>query len=254
MSDIVIESDGAVTLWRIARPSVRNALDHAASTSLSEAVDRFEADPAARVAILTGQGDTFCAGGDLTSQHAAPPPATGFGGLTARFDRRKPIIAAVNGAAIGGGFELALACDLIVAADTAEFALPEPRLGLAALAGGLLRLPCIIGEKRALGIILTARRVGAAEGQALGFIHQVSAVERLLPEARNLAALIAELAPLAITASLDVVRRGLACISVEIAMAEQESWPSVRALRDSTDRREGIRAFREHRPPHWTGR
>ncbi|HTU13108.1 MAG TPA: enoyl-CoA hydratase-related protein [Allosphingosinicella sp.] len=253
---IEVERDGPVTCLTIARPEVRNALSVSASLELSAAIDAFEADATARVAILTGSGTTcFCAGADLKSREAgAAAPATGFGGLTFRFDRTKPIIAAVNGVAFGGGFELALACDLILAADTASFALPEPRRGLIAAAGGLHRLPRAIGEKRALGLILMARAVSAIEGERLGFVNEVLASDALLPRARALAAEISALAPLAIRASLDAVRRGLAEPSLEAAMRAQPDWPSVKAVRGSQDRREGIEAFREGRPPVWRGR
>ena len=140
--------------------------------------DDFSADPEQWVAIVTGAGDkAFCAGNDLKWQAAGGKRGTdkgGFAGLTSRFDCDKPIIAAVNGVAMGGGFEIALACDIIIASENATFALPEPRVGLAALAGGVHRLPRQIGLKRAMGMILTARHVSAREGQELGFVNEVA--------------------------------------------------------------------------------
>ena len=133
-----------------------------ANIELGKVFDDFAADPELWVAIITGRGRAFSAGNDLRYQAEGgkrSPMPRGFGGLTSRFDLRKPVIAAVNGVAMGGGFEIALACDLIVASDQAIFALPEPRVGLAALAGGLHRLPRQIGTKQALGMILTGRRV-----------------------------------------------------------------------------------------------
>ena len=144
--------------------------------------------------------------GDGRGDALAAP--SGFAGLTGRFDLAKPLIAAVNGVAMGGGFEIALACDLIVASEAAVFALPEPRVGLAALAGGLHRLPRAIGVKRALGMILTARRVGAAEGKELGFVHEVVPAAELMAAARKLAADICVLGPLSIRASKAAVFRG----------------------------------------------
>lgn len=253
---IRIERDGPVTCFIIDRPAVRNALSVFASATLSVAIDAFEADGEARVAILTGAGtDAFCAGGDLKARESGvSAPITGFGGLTRRFDRAKPIIAAVNGRALGGGFELALACDLILAANTAEFGLPEPKRGLIAASGGLHRLPRAIGEKRALGIILTARSVPARMGERLGFVNEVLPAERLMPRAWELAKEIASLAPLAIRASLDCVRRGFDHPSLKDAMRGQPDWPSVKAVRHSEDRKEGIEAFREGRPPVWRDR
>ena len=164
-------------LWTITidRPKVMNSLHPAANAELATVFDEFAADPAAWVAIITGEGDrAFSAGNDL--KHTASGDGglgigpMGFGGLTGRYDLVKPVIAAVNGVAMGGGFEIALACDLIVASEHALFALPEPRVGLAALAGGMQRLPRQIGLKRAMGMLLTGRRVSAAEGQELGFV------------------------------------------------------------------------------------
>src|SRR5579859_7291729 len=166
-----VERDGRITLITLNRPQVLNALHPPAHLELAAIFDEFSADPTQWVAILTGSGKrAFCAGSDLKVPPASDTrvqglaPGAGFGGLTARFDLNKPVIAAVNGLAMGGGFELALACDLIVAAENATFALPEPKVGLAALAGGLLRLPRQIGLKQAMGLILTGRRVSAAEG------------------------------------------------------------------------------------------
>ena len=159
------------------RPGVMNALHKPAHFELHEVFNAFAADPDQWVAIVTGAGDrAFCAGNDLKWQAAGGERgwnSSGFGGLTTRFDCDKPIIAAVNGVAMGGGFEIALACDLIIASENAVFALPEPRVGLAALAGGLHRLPRQIGLKRAMGMILTGRHVSAREGLDLGFVNEV---------------------------------------------------------------------------------
>src|SRR6185295_12906210 len=157
---------------------------------LGDVFDNFAADPDQWVAIITGAGErAFSAGNDLKVTAAGGPRGSthpsGFGGVVSRFDLDKPLIAAVNGIAMGGGFEIALACDLIIAADTAIFALPEPRVGLAALAGGLHRLPREIGTKRALGMILTGRRVSAAEGKSLGFVNDVVPTGEALAAAKK---------------------------------------------------------------------
>jgi hypothetical protein len=165
-----VERKGSITIVTLSRPEVYNALHTDAHFELNKVFDDFSADPEQWIAIVTGSGDkAFCAGNDLKWQAAGGKRGWdkgGFAGLTARFDCDKPIIAAVNGVAMGGGFEIALACDLIIASENATFALPEPRVGLAALAGGLHRLPRQIGLKRAMGMILTARHVSAKEGHA----------------------------------------------------------------------------------------
>jgi crotonobetainyl-CoA hydratase len=181
-------------------------------------------------------------------------PPSGFAGLTSRFDLAKPLIAAVNGVAMGGGFEIALACDLIIASERAVFALPEPRVGLAALAGGLHRLPRAIGLKRAMGMILTARRVSAAEGAELGFVNEVVPADGLMAAARRWAGLIAECSPMSIQASKAAVLRGLDEPSLAAAIAGQGRYPEVSALFRSQDFVEGPRAFAEKRAPQWTGR
>src|SRR5690348_174043 len=173
-----VEREGRLLIVTLNRPEVMNALHAPAHLELAKVFDNFAADPEQWVAIITGAGErAFSAGNDLKVTAAGGAriamPASGFAGITSRFDLDKPVIAAVNGIAMGGGFEIALACDVIVAAATAVFALPEPRVGLAALAGGLHRLPRAIGTKRALGMILTGRRVSAAEGKELGFVNDV---------------------------------------------------------------------------------
>lgn len=254
---ILLERKGPVTIVTLSRPEVMNALNTDAHFELHDAFNAFASDPDQWVAIVTGAGNkAFCAGHDLKTQasgtHRGIPPS-GFGGLTSRFDLTKPVIAAVNGVAMGGGFEIALACDLIVAAQTALFALPEPRVGLAALAGGLHRLPRQIGLKRAMGMILTARRVSAQEGYDLGFVNEVVAPDQLITAAERWAELICHNSPMSIRASKEGVHRGLA-VSLEQAMSEQSGYPAIRALQTSQDYVEGPRAFAEKRPPRWTGR
>jgi enoyl-CoA hydratase/carnithine racemase len=251
-----VEKDGHITIVTIERPERMNALHPAANAELGVVFDEFAADANAWVAIITGRGDrAFSAGNDLRHQAEGGkrvPTPSGFGGLTSRFDLAKPVIAAVNGVAMGGGFEIALACDLIIASDNAVFALPEPRVGLAALAGGLQRLPRQIGTKQALGMILTGRRVGAAEGQTLGFVNEVVPQAKLLEAAKRWAGLICECAPLSIRASKDVVYRGLDIASLADAMAQP--YDSVRTMVTSADFVEGPKAFAEKRPPNWQGR
>lgn len=250
-----VAKDGHVVTVTLERPERLNALHPPANVELGDVFDDFAADDDAWVAIITGRGRGFCAGNDLRHQAEGGervPTPRGFGGLTSRFDLNKPVIAAVNGVAMGGGFEIALACDLIIAAEPATFALPEPRVGLAALAGGLNRLPRQIGAKRALGMILTGRQVSAREGQQLGFVNQVVAAEALQESANRWAEEICECAPLSIRASKDVVYRSLDTASLEDSMRAQ--YDSVKAMIDSADFIEGPRAFAEKRKPNWKGR
>jgi crotonobetainyl-CoA hydratase len=253
---ITVAREGALTLVAINRPEVHNALNTAAHRELDDAFNRFAADDDQWVAILTGAGEkAFCAGHDLKQQAAGggmETPATGFAGLTSRFDLAKPVIAAVNGVAMGGGFEAALACDLIIAAPRAVFALPEPRVGLAALAGGLHRLPRQIGLKHAMGMMLTGRRVTAAEGLRLGFVNEV-AEDDVLAAARRWAMEILACGPLSVRATKDAVLRGLA-EPVETALREQWSYPALDTLLKSEDAVEGPAAFAEKRAPRWQGR
>jgi enoyl-CoA hydratase/carnithine racemase len=253
-----VEREGRLTIVTINRPEVMNALHPPANFELAKVFDSFAQDTDQWVAVITGAGDkAFSAGNDLKYQAAGNPitvPLTGFAGLTSRFDLTKPVIAAVNGLAMGGGFEIALACDLIVASETAMFALPEPKVGLAALAGGLHRLPREIGLKKALGMILTARRVGAAEGQALGFVNEVAKPGEQLAAAKRLAGQILECSPMSIRASKEAVYRGLMEPSLKDAIENQSKYEAVRAMFRSEDLIEGPMSFAQKRPPQWKGR
>ncbi len=254
-----VERDGRLTVVTLNRPEVMNALHAPAHLELAQVFDDFAADPEQWVAIVTGAGErAFSAGNDLKVTAAGgvrgPTHPSGFAGLVSRFDLEKPLIAAVNGIAMGGGFEIALACDLILAAEGAVFALPEPRVGLAALAGGLHRLPREIGTKRALGMILTGRRVGAAEGKELGFVNEVVPAAQLMTRARELAKQIMELSPMSVRASKQAVYRGLDEASVADALKNQNGYPAIAAMYRSEDLREGPKAFAEKRAPQWKGK
>jgi crotonobetainyl-CoA hydratase len=255
---VVVEKDGPITIVTLNRPEVMNALHSDAHFELDEVFNDFAADDSQWVGIVTGAGErAFSAGNDLKHQAGGGKmgsPPSGFAGLTSRFDLTKPLIAAVNGVAMGGGFETALACDLIVASEAAIFALPEPRVGLAALAGGLHRLPRAIGLKRAMGMILTGRRVSAQEGLELGFVNEVVAPADLMTAAKRWAALIAECSPMSIRASKQAVLSGLDEPSLEAALKGQNRYPAVAALYSSADFKEGPLAFSQRRPPQWTGR
>jgi enoyl-CoA hydratase/carnithine racemase len=251
-----VERDGRVLTVTLNRPQLLNALHPPAHLELEAIWNEFEADPELWVAVVTGAGErAFCAGNDLKYQAAGNRvvmPASGFGGLTARYDMVKPVIAAVNGVAMGGGFEIALACDLIVASERAVFALPEPRVGLAALAGGIHRLPRQIGLKNAMGMMLTGRRVSADEGLRLGFVNEVVAPPELGAAARRWADAICECAPLSVRASKEAALRGLDAGSLREAV--EGRYEQMVAMVKSEDFVEGPRAFAEKRKPAWKGR
>jgi len=253
-----VDREGPLTIVTLNRPEVMNAIHAPASEELSAVFDAFANDPEQWVAIVTGAGErAFSAGNDLKYQASGGKmswPKSGFAGLTNRFDLDKPLIAAVNGIAMGGGFEIALACDIIIASDAAIFALPEPRVGLAALAGGLHRLPREIGTKQALGMILTGRRVSAAEGKSLGFVNEVVAPAQLMDTAKSWAKQILELSPMSVRASKQAVTRGLAEPSVEAAIENQRNYPAIAAMFRSEDFIEGPMAFAQKRPPQWKGK
>ena len=254
-----VEKDGRILIVTINRPERMNALHWKGNAELASVFDDYASDPALWVAIITGAGDrAFSAGNDLKYQaqeaggELNAGPKTGFAGLTARYDCSKPIIAAVNGVAMGGGFEIALACDLIIASDNAIFALPEPRVGLAALAGGIHRLPRLIGLKRAMGMMLTGRRVSAEEGERLGFVNEVTQPGELMEAARRWADQIIECAPLSVRATKQAALDGMRHGMIEDAMAER--YPAISELFKSEDFVEGPLAFAEKRPPKWRGR
>ena len=178
-------------------------------------------------------------------------PASGFAGLGSRFDNPKPIIAAVNGIAMGGGFEVALACDLIIASENAIFALPEPRVGLAALGGGIHRLPREIGMKQAMGMLLTGRRVPAEEGRQLGFVNEVVPLGEALNAAKAWAGQILECAPLSVRGSKEAAMQGMSAPSLEEAI--KGKYDQISAMYGSADFVEGPLAFSEKRAPNWKG-
>jgi enoyl-CoA hydratase/carnithine racemase len=247
-----VADEGRLRIVTINRPEVLNALHSEAHWEFDGVWNDFAANPDLWVAIITGAGErAFSAGNDLKVQAAGrrgPRPATGFAGLTSRFDLDKPLIAAVNGVAMGGGFETALACDIIVASENAVFALPEPRVGLIA-GSGVHRLPRMIPRKQALGMILTGRRVSAAEGKELGFVNEVVPEGEALAAARRWAAQIFECSPMAIRASKQVVYRSLDAPTLEAAMTA--TYPAQQENAASQDFIEGPRAFAERRKPNW---
>ncbi len=259
MSAVKLENREGILLITLDRPKA-NAIDVATSLELYAAFKTLNDDPALRVGIITGTGRFFSAGWDLGAANDgeavdADHGPGGFAGLTEYFSLTKPVIAAVNGLAVGGGFELALAADLIVASDTAKFWLPEAQLGMLPDSGGLLRLPKAIPARLAREMILTGRRMDAGEALALNLVNRVVPGEDLLATALELAASIAKSAPLAITAARDILRETEA-MGIEAGYRHMRSGaiPSYQAMLQSEDALEGPRAFSEGRAPEWKGR
>ena len=251
---ISVVRDGPIVRIEINRPEVMNALHREAHFEMHRAFDEFAKDADLWVAILTGAGNrAFCAGYDLKSLANGGKEewdSTGFGGITRRYDLNKPVIAAVNGVAFGGGFEMALACDIIVAAEEASFALPEPRVGLAAVSGGLHRLPRQIGLKQAMGMILTGRRVSAPECLTMGLINQTVPATELMTASMRWAQDICKCSPMSVRAAKEAVTLGLK-LDVDEAIAQQTDFAAMKEMYRSSDFIEGPRAFAEKRQPRW---
>ncbi len=247
----------------INRPERMNALHPPAHLEFAEVFGDFRDDPEMWVAIITGAGEkAFSAGNDLRYQAegaaatdrpmvTSPRPEGGFAGITNRFECYKPIIAAVNGYALGGGFEIALACDIIIAADHARFGLPEPTVGLSAGAGGMHRLPRQIPLKIAMGMLLTGRHITAQEAYRIGIANEVVPLADLMTTAESWAADILRCAPLSVRSTKEGAMKGLD-MSLDAAM--NESFPLSQQMQASEDFVEGPLAFSEKRPPNWKGR
>jgi len=258
---ILYEKKGHLAYITINRPEVMNALHYAANVELYEIFSDFKQDGEAWIAILTGAGlKAFSAGNDLKATAAAAArgdkmptgdKAIPFGGITSGFTCDKPIIAAVNGIAVGGGFEMALAADLIIAAEHARFGLPEPRVGLIAGAGGAHRLPQQIPLKQAMGMLLTGRQISAQEALTFGLVNEVVAATELMATAERWANTILECSPLSIRLTK---RAALSGLGYSIEEAIQRDQPIMKELLSSEDFIEGPKAFAEKRKPHWTGK
>ena len=255
---LTTEINGHILEVTINRPDVMNSLHPPSHREFDEVWSEFTNDEDLWVGIITGAGDrAFSAGNDLKYQASGGDrsgmPETGFAGLTSRFNLNKPIIAAVNGVAMGGGMEIALACDLIIASSNARFALPEPKVGLAALAGGMQRLPRQIGMKNAMGMMLTGRHVEAAEAKELGIVNEVVESQAdLMDRARDWAKQIEACSPMSIRATKQVAYESLNDASLENSMKCQ--YTAVHDLFTSEDFIEGPGAFAEKRAPNWKGK
>tara|TARA_R100000900_G_scaffold127863_1_gene103054 strand:- start:239046 stop:239843 length:798 start_codon:yes stop_codon:yes gene_type:complete len=259
---IDVKKDGRLLIMTIDRPEVMNAISPAVSHEMSQALDVFEADEQLWVAIITGAGsDAFSAGGDISVMSKAEVaddyqmPATGYAGITARKSCNKPIIAAVNGVCFGGGFEVALACDLIVASENARFALPEPRIGSAAVAGGIHRLVREVGLKSAMALMLTGDSIDAAKAKEMGLVMETVAEGQALEAAIRVAERLLRCAPLALRATKECAVNGSAYPSVFDALDAQDRgvFSSLQTMLLSQDIREGLDAFVSKRRPTWRG-
>jgi crotonobetainyl-CoA hydratase len=253
------ERRGALVEITLDRPKA-NAIDTATSRALGDAFIAFRDDPELRVAIVTGGGERFFSGGwDLKAAAAGDASANedygpgGFAGLTELFDLNKPVIAAVNGMAVGGGFELALAADLIVAAEHAEFFLPEVNIGILASAGGAIRLPRRLPRAIATEMLMTGRRMGAEEAARWGLVNSVVPAGQLMSAARELAERLLAAAPLSLQAVKELLREadGLGVQAAYDLM--RDGLPGFQRMLTSADSREGARAFAEKRPAVWRG-
>ena len=251
-SEVLVEHIDGMVIVTINRPEVRNAVNRAVSYGVCEAIDEMDRNPDLRIGILTGAGGNFCAGMDLKAflrGESTRVEGRGILGI-ARTPPKKPLIAAVEGYALAGGFESVLACDLVVAARNASFGLPEVKRGLAAAAGGLMRLPRLIPQRIAMEVALTGDMISAERLHQYGLINALVEPGQALEEAKKLARRIMANAPLAVAASKRVV-------------TEQRDWPTAEMfdrqelitghLLNSEDAREGATAFAERRSPAWKG-
>ncbi len=256
---ITVSKHDHVTRITLNRPEVMNAINQQMHDELQHAFDDFASDDDQYLGVIKGAGErAFSAGSDLKSiaKRGKPHvyPRNGYAGLIERFDLTKPLIAAVDGVAVGGGFEVALACDILLATRRSRFGLPEPLVGAVALGGGMHRLARQIGLKQAMGMILTGDILGAEDAFRMGFVTQLLDHDELEDAIASWCQRILRCAPLATRASKQTVMRGLDETSLQAAMDTQPSYPAFKTWYESVDRIEGAAAFAEKRPPQWQGR
>ncbi len=254
MSDVVtVTNEAGIMTITINRPEAKNAVNKAVAVAIAAAVDELDSNDAIRVAILTGAGGSFCAGMDLKAFMSGELPLVegrGFAGIT-EAPPKKPLIAAVEGFALAGGFELAITCDLIVAADNSKFGIPEVKRGLVAAGGGLIRLPKQIPSRLAMELALTGDFITAQRAYEIGLINRIAAAGSVLEKANELARTIVANGPLAVAATKQV-------------MMALDSWPEDEKFKRQTDivmpvfisadAVEGSSAFAEKRKPNWQGK
>ncbi|MFE0018543.1 enoyl-CoA hydratase/isomerase family protein [Mesorhizobium sp. NPDC059054] len=258
MATVRFSVEGNVATVTLDRPEAMNAIDPETEIELRDVLARIDADGGIRAVVLTGSGEkAFCSGADLkktmaiSESYAAKAFGAGDESFVSSFSTDKPVICAINGYALGGGLELALACDIRIAAAHARFGLPEVKVGTIPGAGGTQRLPRTIGASDAMLMLLTGDMIDAAEALRLGLISRVVSAGELLKEAQALAGRIAANAPLSVRAIKRLVTDGRALPLNEAIRLERLVWG---LLRDTEDRLEGRRAFQEKRPPNYVGR
>jgi enoyl-CoA hydratase len=248
--DVLVRRENGILIVTINRPDQRNAVNGAVSAGIASALDLLDSSPGLRVGVLHGSGTAFCAGMDLKAFAAGEPvrdPVRGFAGLVER-PPAKPLIAAVEGWALGGGFEIVLACDLVTAGKSARFGLPEVRRGLAARGGGVFRLPRVLPRALAMEVILTGAPLDAARAAQFGLVSRLVEDGEALTAALELAAQIAANAPMSVRAS-----KAVAIDSADWPLAEgfQRQRDHLEPVFSSQDAKEGVTAFRERRDPVW---
>jgi len=247
---VQVDIDDHVMTITMVRHNKRNAIDGAMTQALDAALNQLDDDPDLWVGIITGGPDMFCAGTDMAATSGPPTERGGVYGVVGR-TRIKPLIAAVEGIAYGGGFEVVMACDLVVAAETARFALPEVKRGLVATSGALFRAAKVLPLNVAKELLFTGADLSAADGHRLGLVNEVSAPGGALAAANALAGRIAENAPISVQQSLRVVD---ALASADHQTGWELTRDARRVIGESEDSTEGVNAFFEKRPPRWTGR
>ena len=246
---VQVERRGRIQVITLRREEKRNAIDSTVTAGIDNALNEFEDDPDLWCSVLTGGSAVFSAGADLRTGPGEPTPRGGIAGITHRV-RTKPLIAAVEGWALGGGLELVLCCDLVVASRAARFGLPEPKRGLLAAFGGVFRIAQALPPNVARELLLTGHDLDAERAERLGLVNVLCEPGQALDKATALAEEICANAPVA-------VRSGLAVINAELARHDAENWARSDEARArvaaSRDRIEGLTAFAEKRTPHWTG-
>ena len=252
--DVLYEIQGRIATITLNRPNQRNAVNGGLTRALGAAMDRFEGDPDVWVCVLAGSGPAFCAGADLKAIAAGAGAELstdkgGFGGFV-RYPKTKPVLAAVHGVALAGGLELVLACDLVIAAEDAEFGFPEVTRGIIAAAGGVFRLARAIPAARARELVMTGDRVSAQEALALGLINRVVPAPEVLTTAVALAHRICQNAPVAVRESIAIAR-------VAADITEEKGWQlsaqAAARVMLTRDAQEGPLAFAQKRAPQWMG-
>jgi enoyl-CoA hydratase len=255
METLLVEIQGAVLLIKLNRPGARNAINARMTEELIRTLQEYESNADLRCAVITGSKDAFAAGADIKEMVAKTAAEMMVSNPFAAFDSitriRKPIIAAVAGFALGGGCELVMMCDFVVAADNAKFGQPEITLGVTPGIGGSQRLTHLVGKAKAMDMLLTGRMMDAAEAERAGLVSRIVPTESLLTEAMAVAAKIADMAPLAVVANKELVNVALETTLSQGVLFERRLFHSMFAL---DDRKEGMTAFIEKRKPLFTGK